>query len=561
LALKAKYTEVTGEPVPAAAPAPKKEKKSATQQAAKPAAAGGRDDAAKAAKKAAKEKEKADKAAKKAANAALKKAEQEDAAARRAAAGGNDKHLYGELPLNNSAIREYKVYTTVDDLNGGIAGQNVLVRARVETVRLQGKKMCFFKLRRRVHSVQALASVGKVISEEMIAFCGNINPESVVDVCGTLVAAPEPTQTTQSDIELHIDSIFVVSKSLPKLPLQISDAARKEGDPGTVDQKTRLDNRILDLRTQANQAIFKVQAGICLYFREFLVSEGFTEIHSPKIIPAASEGGANVFKVGYFGGDAFLAQSPQLYKQMAINSDFDRVFEIAPVFRAENSNTHRHLCEFVGLDMEMAFNEHYHEVLEVMDQMFVHIFKSLQKNFAHEIKVVAEQFDRAPFEFLEPSLRLEWPEAIAMLREAGETIDDFEDISTPMEKRLGDLVKQKYHTDFYILDKYPASVRPFYTMLDHKNNLYSNSYDIMMRGEEIMSGAQRIHDHELLVERVNHHQIPIDTVQHYIDSFKYGSFPHGGGGVGMERVVMLFLGLPNIRKSSLFPRDPSRCTP
>jgi len=330
---------------------------------------------------------------------------------------------------------------------------------------------------------------------------------------------------------------------------------------GTVGQDVRLVNRFIDLRTRPNQAIFRVQAGVCHFFREYLYTNGFQEIHSPKMISAASEGGANVFKLGYFGTPAFLAQSPQLYKQMAINSDFDKVFEIGPVFRAEDSNTHRHLTEFTGLDMEMAFKEHYHEVLDVLGNMFVHIFKGLQRDFAHEISVVREQFDREPFEFLEPTLRLAWPDAISMLREAGEEIDDFEDLSTVMEKRLGALVKAKYHTDFYMLDKFPLVIRPFYTMPDPENPLYSNSYDLMMRGEEIMSGAQRIHDYDMLLERAKEHEIDLSTIQSYLESFKYGSFPHAGGGVGMERVVMLFLGLPNIRKSSMFPRDPKRCTP
>jgi len=560
LAIKEKYVEATGEPFPAPAKKPNKKDKKAA--AAAPTAAKPKEEGSarmsKAEKKAIKEKEKAEK---KAANAAKKKAEQDAAAARRSEGSSVSEGKYGEMPLLQSATRTYKVYSNVSELSAARAGETVLVRARAEKVRQQGKKMCFFKLRRRVHSVQALISVGAAVSPDMIAFCGKIPPESVLDVTGTLVAAPEATQTTQSDVELHITEIHIVSKANPKLPLQLADAARVEGDKGTVDQKTRLDNRYLDLRTSANQAIFRVQAGVCRYFREYLTIEGFQEIHSPKIIPAAAEGGANVFTLGYFGGQSFLAQSPQLYKQMAINADFDRVFEIAPVFRAEDSNTHRHLTEFCGLDMEMAFNEHYHEVLDVLEQMFVHIFKQLQKNLAHEIKVVAEQFPREPFEFLEPTLRLEWPEAIAMLREAGEDIDDFEDLSTPMEKRLGDLVKAKYHTDFYILDKFPLCIRPFYTMPDPSNPLYSNSYDIMMRGEEIMSGAQRIHDYDLLKKMAMKHEVPLHTIQDYLDSFEFGSFPHAGGGVGMERVVMLFLGLPNIRKTSMFPRDPSRCTP
>lgn len=231
------------------------------------------------------------------------------------------------------------------------------------------------------------------------------------------------------------------------------------------------------------------------------------------------------------------------------------------MFRAENSRTHRHLTEFVGLDLEMAFNEHYHEVLDVLDNLFVSIFRGLTERFGEEIACVHRQFKREPFQWLEPSLRLEWPEGIAMLREAGVDIAAFEDLSTENEKLLGRLVKQKYGTDFYMLDKFPLCIRPFYTMPDPQNPHYSNSYDLMMRGEEIMSGAQRIHDPVMLEERAAFHGLPLEEIAQYIDGFKYGCPPHGGGGVGLERVVMLFLGLPNIRKTSLFPRDPKRLTP
>ena len=193
--------------------------------------------------------------------------------------------------------------------------------------------------------------------------------------------------------------------------------------------------------------------------------------------------------------------------------------------------------------------------------MFISIFRGLSEKYKHEIELVNKQFPRDKFTWLEPTLRIEWPEAIAMLREAGEEIGDFEDISTPQEKLLGRLVKTKYGTDFYVLDKFPLCIRPFYTMPDPHNPAYSNSYDIMMRGEEIMSGAQRIHDPALLEERAKEHGLEMHEIEAYIDAFKYGCPPHGGGGVGMERVVMLFLGLPNIRKTSLFPRDPKRVTP
>jgi aspartyl-tRNA synthetase len=211
--------------------------------------------------------------------------------------------------------------------------------------------------------------------------------------------------------------------------------------------------------------------------------------------------------------------------------------------------------------MEMAFKFHYHEVLDTIGDMFTNMFRGLRDRFQVEIKTVCEQFPSEPFKFLDPPLVLEFPEAVAMLKEAGVEMGDEDDMSTPAEKLLGRLVKAKYDTDFFILDKFPLAVRPFYTMPDPVNPKYSNSYDMFMRGEEILSGAQRIHDPKFLTERANHHQIEIATIASYIDSFRYGCPPHAGGGIGMERVTMLYLGLDNIRKTSMFPRDPKRITP
>merc|ERR1712212_648620 len=236
------------------------------------------------------------------------------------------------------------------------------------------------------------------MSKQMLRFIAHISKESIVDIEAEVVKVADKIEScTQQSIELHVRQVWVVSSSDPQLPLQIEDAARRiteedEGQFARVNQDTRLDNRILDLRTPANHAIFKIEAGVCALFRECLSKKGFVEIHTPKIISAASEGGANVFEVTYFKTKAYLAQSPQLYKQMALCAEFDRVFTVGSVFRAEDSNTHRHLTEFVGLDLEMAFNYHYHEVLEVIGGMFVNIFKGLQTQFAEEIMLVGKQF-------------------------------------------------------------------------------------------------------------------------------------------------------------------------
>lgn len=430
-------------------------------------------------------------------------------------------------------------------------------------------------LRQRYDTLQIVVAVNAdTISKAMVKYASNIPKESIVDVTGVVCAATVPIEScSKSSIELLVDTIFVTGKVIDRLPLQIEDASRPEPAESTGNEETyadgfprvlldtRLNHRVIDLRTSANQAIFKIQAAVCELFREFLLQRYFTEIHSPKIIPAASEGGSNVFKVSYFKGEAYLAQSPQLYKQMAICADFGRVFEIAPVFRAENSFTHRHMTEFVGLDIEMAFNEHYHEVLDLLGEMFVFIFDGLKTRFAMEIETIRRQYPFEDFKYLPKTLVLKYAEGVEMLQQAGVSIGPFDDINTEQEKLLGKLIKQKYDTDFYILDKFPLVVRPFYTMPDPNYPGYANAYDFFMRGEEIISGAQRVHDYDMLVERAKHHGIDLATIDSYLDAFKYGAPPHAGCGVGLERIVMLYFGLGNIRRSSMFPRDPKRIFP
>lgn len=470
---------------------------------------------------------------------------------------------YGNLPLIQSRERIDRKILALKELTADLADQKVWVRARLQTSRSKGKQ-CFFVLRQQKWTVQGLIYIGEKVSKQMVKFVAGIHKESILDVEGYVRTVSQKVEAcTQQDVELHAEQVWVVSSSEPRLPLLVEDAVRPDSEDGlaVVHQDTRLDNRIIDLRTTTSQAIFRLEAGVCKLFREVLDNEGFVEIHTPKIIPAASEGGANVFKVTYFKGSAYLAQSPQLYKQMSIAADFEKVYTIGAVFRAEDSNTHRHLTEFVGVDLEMCFNYHYHEVIDVLDHLFVSIFKGLRDRYAEEITTVNRQFPAEPFKFLEPSLRLEYKEGVAMLREAGVEMEEDEDLSTPNEKLLGRLVKAKYDTDFYILDKFPLAIRPFYTMPDPNNIKWSNSYDFFMRGEEIMSGAQRIHDPKLLEERATLHGLDLETIKGYVDSFRYGAAPHAGGGIGLERVTMLYLGLDNIRKASLFPRDPKRVTP
>ena len=219
------------------------------------------------------------------------------------------------------------------------------------------------------------------------------------------------------------------------------------------------------------------------------------------------------------------------------------------------------LCEFTGLDMEMVIHEHYDEVLDVFSDLFIYIFDGINERCKAELERVREQHPFKDLEYLRPTLKLSYAEGCALLRAAGVEQDDYEDLSTENEKHLGDIVKEKYGTDFFFMDKYPLAVRPFYTMPDPKNPKLSNSYDFFIRGQEILSGAQRIHEPDMIEERAKAWGIDLKDIEAYVNSFRHGALPHGGGGIGLERVVMLFLGLPNIRKTAWFPRDPKRIAP
>lgn len=572
LDIKKQYKDLTGNDVPNPNASAKKEKKAPQEQKVNLK------------KQEEKAKKKAEKAAKKAAHKAKENAEKGGDNAspninnnrKNAAANSNvdltkdySEGLYGNTGMIKSEKKVDRKLVKVRDITEKLINSEVWIRARVHNIRLQSASLCFLTLRDQQFTVQCVLAVNKTnISKQMVAFLGQVNKESIIDLRVQVTKPPTPVKScTQSNVELQISEFWIVSNSAPILPFQIEDAQRSKAEIekeglATVGQDVRLDNRILDLRTTTSQAIFRTQAAICKAFRQILTDDGFVELQFPKILGSVSEGaGANVFSLSYFKRTAYLAQSPQLYKQMAIAGDFDRVFTVGPVFRSEDSNTHRHLCEFTGLDLEMAFNYHYHEVVEKIGETFTGMFKYLRDNCKTETETVFKQFPNTEFEFCEPALILTFPEAVKMLNEAGVEQGETDDLSTPNEKFLGKLVKKKYHTDFYILDKFPLSARPFYTMPDPQDSRWSNSYDMFMRGEEILSGAQRIHDPEYLAERITAYGARPEDFEDYINAFKYGCPPHAGGGIGLERVTMLYLGLGNIRHCSLFPRDPKRLTP
>ncbi|KAF2230826.1 aspartyl-tRNA synthetase [Viridothelium virens] len=549
-------------------------------------------------KKAAKDKEKAEKAAKRKA--------QEDAQKAASAASDVSSHDYGDLPTvgltpyTPSGVHRITLRELVAQLPPTPSGSGALhaeeasaepearvaLRCVVENARVQSAKLAFLVLRQGAESVQAVVAASETLSRQMVKFAGGVPAESVVLVEGVVRRPKEAIKSASvGHLELHVERFFVVSRSESQLPLQVEDAERAipaeglegkgEEDDGRpiVTLNTRLEHRVIDLRARHNAGIFKIKDGVCALFSEYLRDKGFVGVQTPKLLGAATEGGSNVFEVTYFGKKAYLAQSPQFYKQMMVAARYEKVMEIGPIFRAENSNTARHLTEFTGLDMEMAFEEDYHEVMTVLEELMLHIFNGLRTRYAKETELVRSIYHVDEFKLPEAGKvpRIQFPEAVKMLRGAGEQIGDFDDLSTPQEKLLGRLILEKYSTDFYVIDQYPLAVRPFYAMPSAQttsaplSEQYSNSYDFFMRGQEIMSGGQRVHDAALLSKRMKEFEPPLDPThpgfKDYVNAFKYGCPPHGGGGIGLERIVMLWLGLPNVRLASLFPRDPVRLAP
>ncbi|KZZ88560.1 Aminoacyl-tRNA synthetase, class II (D/K/N)-like protein [Ascosphaera apis ARSEF 7405] len=479
---------------------------------------------------------------------------------------------YGELPMMQSTNRSGEKLTHFDAITEDMVGQEIVFRARIHNIRRMGARLVFLLFRQQTTTIQGvLHDKPHKISTVMVHWAEHLPLGSIVKVRATIREAAVPVKKTDfHTIELNIDAIHLIARREEHVPFTIYEAdlvAPDEEEPegirrSHVPDRTRLANRIIDLRTQVGQAIFRLQSGIGKTFRAALDDKGFLEIHTPKLQGSATESGASVFKVNYFGRDAFLAQSPQLAKQMAIAADFERVYEVGAVFRAENSNTHRHLTEYTGLDIEMAIEEHYHEMMEIIDFTIKSVFKTLYVRYKKEIEVLKEQFPCSDLVWKEETPVIKFADAIKMLNESGwrqdngEPLSETEDFGTRDEIRLGELVKEKFGTDYYIVDQFPAAARPFYTMPSPHDSRFTNSFDIFVRGQEIVTGGQRIHDAKMLEQRMRDAEINPANMDDYMKGFQWGAPPHAGAGIGLERMLMLMFKLGNIRLASLFYRDP-----
>jgi aspartyl-tRNA synthetase len=466
------------------------------------------------------------------------------------------------------------------------AGLSVQLSGFCHNIRSR-KTQHFIVLRKGTETIQLICF--KSQSPDTFNKILGLSTEATIFVQGKLVAA-NVKSCTVTNHEVSISDIQIINSS-KVIPFSLDDAQETFAESfskdsteedelhttdisarSTVSRQIRLDNRWLDLRIPVNQHIFKLKSLMEASIRQVLIDEDFTEIHTPKLISAVSEGGSNVFSVDYFGKKAYLAQSPQLYKQMMINAGFQRVFEVGPVFRAENANTYRHICEFTGLDFEFEINpdESHIHIIRLIWSILFRAFRDFEAKYTDRINYVLGITKTEKLIFPENPVIIDFVEGCRILRDNGidQSLDS--DIGSVNEKILGDLIRKIHNTDMYVLINYPMNARPFYTMpmsdseTDSTEPKYSKSFDIMMRCNEISSGAQRIHNPEQLIKAILNKGIKLDGtsgLEDYVKSFETGSMPHGGCGIGLERLCMLYFGLPNVRNTSLFPRDPKRITP
>lgn len=426
--------------------------------------------------------------------------------------------------------------TLIKEVKNNI-GEKVKVSGWVHRIR-KLKAVVFVILRDRTGLIQL--AVAPELFEVMA-----LRLETVVTVEGTVIESPNKL----GPVEIHVTEMTVLSAVHEELPIQINGEAIEVG----ID--TMLNHRVLALRHPKETAIFKIQAALGEAFAGVLRERQFTEVHTPKLVKEGAEGGANVFSLEYFGETAYLAQSPQFYKQMMVASGMERVFEIGSVFRAETHSTSRHLNEYVSLDLEMGFIESEEELIaletELLKKMMVHV----KETCAESLEILGVKLPEVPVQI--PTLRLE--EAIEILkREYGKTGLEG-DLDPESEKLICEHMKKETGSEFLFLTHYPQSKRPMYTMPCGETE--THSFDLLFRGLEITTGGMRIHEERMLIESMKKKGLAPENYATYLETFKYGAPPHGGLAIGLERLTAQLLGFSNVRRTSLFPRDCNRLTP
>ena len=440
-------------------------------------------------------------------------------------------------------------------------GEKVRLKGWV-TMRRDHGKILFLDMRDRSGMVQLVVIPDHEAASLASRECRN---ECVIDVIGTAKLRPGGAErsSTAGSIEIEVEELRILSAPESPLPFEIADGGLEE-----LHLDTLLNNRAFSLRNRKTQAIFRLYALLLSSYAGALRSRGFLEVKTPKVVSAATEGGANFFKIKYFDRDAFLAQSPQFYKQAGATV-FERVFEVGPVFRAEPHFTTRHVNEYISLDAEMAFIESVSDVMNELEGIVYEVFERIDAEGKESLAL----WDAAVPERV-PIPRMKLTEALQILekeygkkmeggpaRNATRSVAGGEiDIDPEGERMICEYVKKETGSDFVFLTHYPTAIRPFYTM-PGKDPQFTESFDLLFRGLELATGGQRIHDYQKLVESIKKRGMNPEDFSGYLDTFRYGAPPHGGWGWGSERTIQQLLGLPTIKQAVLFPRDVKRLTP
>lgn len=421
-----------------------------------------------------------------------------------------------------------------------MAGKTVKVNGAVHTIRDMGE-VAFVVLRKREGLLQC------VFEEGITKFdLKELQEADTIEVTGVV----KPEERAPHGVEVRMEKIRVLSRSAEPLPLAVSKWRLN------TSLEAKLNMRSIALRNIRERAKFKVQEGIVRGFRDFLYQKGFTEIRTPKIGAKGAEGGSNVFKLDYFHRPAVLAQSPQFYKQMMVGV-FDRVFETAPVFRAEKHNTKRHLNEYTSLDFEMGYIDGFEDIMGMETGFLQYTMELLRKEYAKELSILKVELPKT--EEI-PAVRFDQAKEMAAEKYKRKIKNPY-DLEPEEEVLISRLFQEDYGADFVFVTHYPAKKRPFYAMDAPEDSRFTLSFDLLFRGMEITTGGQRIHDYHLLLDKIAARGMTEEGMEQYLDAFKYGMPPHGGLGIGLERLTMKLLGEENVRETTLFPRDLGRLEP
>jgi aspartyl-tRNA synthetase len=425
-------------------------------------------------------------------------------------------------------------------------GAQVMIAGFVQIIRDQGS-IKFLMIRDITGLLQVVVLKSNA---EAMKTAQSLSLESVVEVTGL---AKEEKQAP-GGFEITVEKIEVLSVAEPELPIPVFEKGSQE----EADQSIRLDWRQLDLRKPKHALTFKVWTTFEEGFREYWTKNEYIEIHSPKLIGAPSESGAEVFEVKYFDRKAYLAQSPQFYKQMAMAAGFERVFEVGPVFRAEPSFTSRHATEFTGYDAELSYVESHFEVMAEEENAIVCAIKKVKERHGAEIE---KEFGRKLEVPTAPFPKLTMKEAKKILAEMKVPSEKEGDLSPEEERKICEYIKEKEGNEFLFVTDYPITVRPFYHMRHEDDPTLTKSFDLLWNGLEVTTGAQREHRYDVLVAQAKEKGMKTDSIQFYLNFFRFGCPPHGGYGMGPNRMIMQLLGIPNVREAMFLYRGVKRLEP